>query len=98
MKTINQAAKEYAEKNDISGERLRYFEIAYNAFIAGVNYAQEWISVDDELPPADSRVLVKTTTGYVETRTIKAHNIFNGSLSLTIGGRSITHWRQIELK
>lgn len=45
MKTIDEAAKEYAE--DVTATHR---EFAANNFIRGVEFAQRWIPVEEELP------------------------------------------------
>jgi len=47
MKTVKEASKEYAESlkdNDYTIE-------TESAFLAGIEFAQRWISVEEELPP-----------------------------------------------
>lgn len=96
MKTIEQAAKEYSINfgNDSGVAKL--------AFKAGVEFAQRWISVDDEMPKPDTDVIVKFT-------------IVEGCDGLALAEYSddciwhwrgydfkeperITHWRPIELE
>jgi hypothetical protein len=45
MKTVKEAAAEYAARTDKANS-----EWVESDFIAGVKFAQRWISVDDELP------------------------------------------------
>jgi len=93
MKTIEQAASEYTPKNWSS-----LGKIADDAFKAGVKFAQQWISVDEELPEKGSRVLLKNENGYIEIRTMGVSSISNGKLRNTIGGHLVAHWRPIEVK
>jgi hypothetical protein len=53
MKTIVQAAAEYAE-NESSTTRSEQV-----AFVDGAVFAQRWIPVEDELPEVNKQVLVK---------------------------------------
>jgi len=60
MKTIGEAARDYANKH--FEERLGNCG-AKNGFLAGVNFAQQWISVDDELPKQYDKVFVMRKNG-----------------------------------
>ena len=62
MKTKEQAAQEYAENCTLNkGAERTKREIA---FIAGVNFALQWINVADELPKEYyKRVIVKNQEG-----------------------------------
>lgn len=58
MKTIELVANDYAHRNwgdcfDASFEQLE------NAFKAGVEFAKRWISVEDELPELNKKVIIK---------------------------------------
>ena len=94
MKTIEDAARDYAE----SFEDNDYTIETEFAFKAGVEFAQRWISVEDEPPTLGVPVICKynlfgkehywSGTFYTEERVmhfIKKHLM-------------ITHWRLIELK
>jgi len=93
MNTIKEAAEEYALKTDKANS-----EWVMEDFKAGVEFAQQWISVDEELPEKGSRVLLKNENGYIEIRTMGVNSISNGKLRNTIGGHPVTHWRPIEVK
>jgi len=94
MKTIEKAADEYIPKNwDSLGK------IADDAFKAGVEFAQRWISVDEELPEINNcnsskNVLVKTKDGDV----LIGYLYINGWFANSQYPCEITHWRPIELK
>ena len=110
MKTIKEAAVEYAVKQHTNNEIFapdRFSTIA--DFTAGVKYAQRWISVEDELPEKNTSlmngkwstedVIVLTAHGDIsDNRRIK--NIDGEWVWLYSydGDIPITHWRQIELK
>jgi uncharacterized protein (DUF2126 family) len=47
MKTIQEAAQEYA------AQETRVTRSEHVAFVAGVEFAQRWISVEEELPPKE---------------------------------------------
>jgi hypothetical protein len=101
-KTIEKAARESSIKAgyqpkiaaDVIGQTV--YECG---FIAGAEFAQRWISVEDELPENsdnDRDFLVKQSNG----RIFLARNFRNNrfwSLSFT-EIKDITHWRLIELK
>lgn len=92
MKTIKQAAEEYANtkaKVVVSGTEITNTIDDLNLysqtdFEAGVKFAQEWISVEDELPPAEKQVIAKlisengkeykTMAIYIPSRTILAED------------------------
>ena len=82
MKKINEAAKEFSEKSVWA---------CPISFKAGVEFAQRWISVEDELPEESDFVLVKTGSGCITTA------YFHQEDSYFTSG-IITHWRPIELK
>ena len=74
-----------------------FSQYGYDIYIGGFDAANRWISVDEELPPFE-RVLLKSETGYVETRTIKKHQICDNKLRITLSGHKIVSWRLIEIK
>jgi hypothetical protein len=88
MKTIEEAAREliaHAHNGD-------YTNFVQDAFKKGVEFAQQWISVDEELPKEDGAYLVKTTamySGYFVAKFTLRHKWYQ---------REVTHWRPIELK
>lgn len=89
MKTIEQAAKEYAEttvlkETDASlSELINYCEIDFKA---GVEFAQRWIPVSEEMPPSRKMVLARIDRGegktwlilaeFIKTRTVLAEDFF----------------------
>ena len=99
MKTIEEAAKEYAEKLNYSMEAKHNmcpmdFEISFKK---GIAFAEEWISVEDELPENDNIILVKTNLGCVATAYLhgkKSGFIVYGDEAYKEFG-NITHWRPI---
>jgi hypothetical protein len=52
MKTVKEAAAEYAAVTDKANS-----EWVEKDFIAGVKFAQRWISIDEELPPENKIAL-----------------------------------------
>ena len=91
MKTIEEAAKDYSK----SKSSAEVFRCAHETdFKAGVEFAQRWISVEDELPETiyDEKIFLKYP--------ILVKNI-DGALQVLNTFSDIstyTHWRPIELK
>jgi len=111
MKTISDAKSEYIDRIILSGETKKTGIIAQNmnAFDAGIEFAQRWIPVAENLPPVDesddfckehkysTRVLV------VEKDNIDrfGYYIYNSDRWVVEGrtGRiKVTHWRALTIK
>lgn len=58
--------------------------------------AARWRDPKIELPEINSRVLLKSETGYVEARTIRNWHILKSTLNVSIGGKKVIGWRPIE--
>lgn len=114
MKTIEEAAEESAKKafgeleglSDIDGE---FYYQHTEAFKAGVEFAQRWIPVEEELPDFDKTKypngnyevhLVKMVTGGMSpiTRYAVSHLINETRWSCEFDWSVVTHWRPIEYK
>ena len=108
MKTIEEAKIKYCEKIESSPAMLRVdiIEQNMNAFDAGVEFAQRWIPVEEELPEIGEKVQVKLL---IEIIGHKTTDIDHDRLILKDGktwmfdveqmaGIAVTHWRPIELK
>ena len=105
MTTIEQAAIDYAE----SLEDNDYTIETEAAFKAGSEFAQRWISVEEELPPIGEMVLTKMEKRHGDTW---VQHYYSTATRLENQGEwqdvnwvdhsmsfgHITHWRQIELK
>jgi hypothetical protein len=108
MKTIEEAAKEFEEcngekiwhENENSGQAL-----CIESFKKGVEFAQRWIPVEEELPIANDHSIdiemkldnnVKLT-GYLFADGDWMKYTEDGR-GLIITERHVTHWRPIELK
>jgi hypothetical protein len=103
MKTIKEAAAAYAAQE----ERVTRSE--HIAFVAGVEFAQRWISVEEELPEHTMEVcgddeyahlrlpvLVKTDKAiYMTARRTRHFGTWSWPVS---ANGEVTHWRHIELK
>ena len=114
MKTIEQAKKEYADSIVPLGGHDKYsapfitaFERHENvddAFKAGVEFAQRWIQVEEEMPEADDHsdpIEMKLKNGVI----VSGYRFSDGDwLQHDEFGRGkiiktkVTHWRPIELK
>ena len=87
MKTIEEAAIYYAlsrEDNDYTIETEMAFE-------AGVEFAQRWIPVEEELPEKSKQVIVKLENGWHTCTWITEDGTFAFNVKPT-------HWRHIDLK
>ena len=95
MKTIEEAQDEHSLYKDGDGFSFR----------AGVEFAQQWISIEDKLPPLNEYVLFK----YSETELcVGCMNIYGFYCSPYIPAENdfasihllseVTHWRPIEIK
>lgn len=87
MKTIEQASENYAlslEDNDYTIETKA-------AFQAGVEFAQRWISFDEEIPPIHTWLTVKINDYYgtINTKYLDSEDFLK---------EKFTHWRLINLK
>ena len=89
MKTIEEAVIEYSENADIDEET--YIADVYDGFKAGVEFAQRWIPVEEELPEKLVQVIVKLENGWCTCTWITE----NGDFAFNV---KPTHWRPIDLK
>ena len=87
MKTIEEASIDYAlsrEDNDYTIETEMAFE-------AGVEFAQRWIPVEEDLPEKFKQVIVKLENGWHTCTWIMEDGTFAFNVKPT-------HWRHIDLK
>ena len=96
MKTIEQAATEYADKDRVTRSE-------HSAFVAGVIFAQRWISLEDELPEECIPVLIKDSNDYVYAGCmfrIDGEIIFRAAVIIgqDYNIDNASYWRYIELK
>ncbi|MDR1348155.1 MAG: DUF551 domain-containing protein [Prevotellaceae bacterium] len=105
MKTIKEAAREYALGNC----GIETFDYLQNAFIAGVEFAQRWISVEEELPEINRPVLTRNNnyaTGGLRICIVRKAYADNGDFShyefiyYNTGHliEDVQFWRYIELE
>ena len=88
MKTVEEAAKRYANTKSSSDV---FIESHIKDFKAGVEFAQRWIPVEEELPEKLVQVIVKLENGWHTTTWITE----NGDFAFNV---KPTYWRPIELK
>ena len=115
MKTIEEAAITSANKDpfgDINwnntSEIDRLKEKHYQGFKAGVEFAQQWIPVEEEMPqkmqtePIVSKVVQVKSKNFKEPFCAFYDHLHNIWIPYPFGSNSqilrITHWRPIELK
>ncbi len=98
MKTIDQAAQDHSAQilctkcnpADCAGcfENVNLI----NAFIAGAQFAQRWISVEESLPETGISVLIKVKSNHVGMACIR-YGTWDCKFPNTV-----THWRPITVK
>lgn len=103
MKTIEEAAIEYTESKIKYEYDPAYFEDICKSFMKGADFAQRWISVDEELPRIGEKVITKMNkdkrTSYgIATRIREEWEIDAHWIDHTFSNMNITHWRHIDLK
>lgn len=104
MKTIKQAAKEYADTKApvvVSGAEIESTIddlnlYAQTDFEAGAKFAQQWVSVNDELPAVGETVLLKFGNNEEHVTTGIYIKSFHGDCAYQESGEQCTHWRPIE--
>ena len=107
METIKEGAEIYYQSNEY--QKSNSLNRFYNIFKAGVEFAQRWISVEDELPEEGVSVLIKNDFGYFGINVLE-NGIWRMCTVEKIAGllnlkeyelenfAKPTHWRPIELK
>ena len=103
MKTIEEAAKNYAISRHVDLVELKFVGKYQQAFKAGIDFAQRWIPVEEELPEMCEQVLVKMLIK--DTIHYRCASIFyceNGVKLWSASGHFYpcrnTWWRLINLK
>jgi len=89
MKTILESAQEYATEHFKEKLPLDAEKSFIDGFLVGANFAQEWISVKDELPEHGKTVLIMCDNKYIGLGCIRY-----GKWDYKYAS-SITHWRPI---
>lgn len=100
MKTIEEAAKDFNDSH-VNGHHPQKW--VSDIFKAGVEFAQRWIPVEEELPKIGEKVITKMTkdkrTSYgIATRIREEWEINAHWIDHTFSNMNITHWRPINLK
>lgn len=107
MKTIEEAAIEHAKNLFFGSSSIQYLCKGdfTTSFIEGVEFAQRWIPVEEELPEVGEIVLVRTKINKVTTCEMYIPKDY---LDNILGEKkwaasynfkqAITHWRPINLK
>ena len=91
MQTVKEAAKENAEKYWVSHSRYKSYIASFNA---GVEFAQKWIPVEEELP--EERVFVLCQNPF-SAFVASFHGKEKGfRIPNAEGEYKVTHWRPIE--
>ena len=97
MKTIEQAAEEYAKSN---WETRLSNHVTETDFKAGVEFVQRWIPVEEEIYPSHKQILVKTDNGSIYDVVYNSHDnkitAWWGSGHWEIYKDEIVSWRPIE--
>ena len=102
MKTINDAALEYAELNANKLFRRLEVSIAEKSFKAGAEFAQQFINIEDEKPEYYEPVIIELQNGgviawrgwseiYGDTYTINGTDIY-------LMAKEVKLWRPINFK
>ena len=94
METIEKAALEYAIQRQVDAEELKYIGRYQQSFKAGVEFAQRFIPIEEELPTELENVLFKSE--YDGETLYEVGFLFSGKFY--VKNKIPTHWRPIELK
>ena len=88
MKTVQSEAEEICIYVDDSCDAKT---VAYESFLSGVEFAQRWIPIEEELPEKSKQVIVKLENGWHTCTWITEDGTFAFNVKPT-------HWRHIDLK
>ena len=88
MKTIEEAAKDFNDSH-VNGHHPQKW--VSDIFKAGVEFAQRWIPIEEELPEKFKQVIVKLENGWHTCTWITGDGTFAFNVKPT-------HWRHIDLK
>ena len=95
MKTTEEAAKSHEFNRDLNGISSLINKSTISSFKAGVRFAEEWISVDDELPEINKEpyeIFVRTYQNKHDVLTIV------DDFEIKVLKEHFTHWRPINRK
>ena len=100
MKTVEE--KKHEVRNYYANSSFNILGVSDGAFSKGVEFAQRWINVNDELPKQGDLVLVKYTivSGYSDITLLELSddNTWHCRGVDFRRPKAITHWRPIEYK
>ena len=88
MKTIEEEAIDFNDSH-VNGHHPQKW--VSDIFKAGVDFAQRWISIDEELPPVSQQVIVKLKNNWHACTWLLGDGTFAYNVKPT-------HWRYIDLK
>ena len=88
MKTIEEAAKDFNDSH-VNGHHPQKW--VSDIFKAGVEFAQRWTPVEEDLPEKSKQVIVKLENGWHTCTWITGDGTFAFNVKPT-------HWRYIDLK
>ena len=100
METIEEASKDYSK----SKSSAEVFRCAHETdFKAGVEFAQRWISVEDELPEEQGYYLVIAPHSFPKNCNVVVAEFYEDNKTFYSESsdspiEDATHWRPIELK
>ena len=89
MKTIGEASIEYVKSNFLL--ETIWAQETQDAFKSGAEFAQRWVSVEEELPEKFKQVIAKLENGWHTCTWIMEDGTFAFNVKPT-------HWRPIEIK
>ena len=89
MKTIEEASVEYS-KEQYDHDPIMRFQCETH-FEAGIEFAQRWIPIEEDLPEEFKQVIVKLENGWHTCTWITEDGTFAFNVKPT-------HWRHIDLK
>ena len=101
MKKIEEGAEIYYQSNEYQkSNSLNRFD---NIFKAGVEFAQRWISVEDELPEEQGYYLVVAPHSFPKNCNVVVAEFYEDNKTFYSESsdspiKDATHWRPIELK
>ena len=103
METIYDAGRRVFEAARWDTLQVGNTDDCIEMFEAGVQFAQRWIPVEEELPEIGEKVITKMTkdkrTSYgIATRIREEWEINAHWIDHTFSNMTITHWRPINLK
>ena len=103
METIYDAGRRVFEAARWDTLQVGNTDDCIEMFEAGVQFAQRWIPVEEELPEIGEKVITKMTkdkrSSYgIATRIREEWEINAHWIDHTFSNMNITHWRSIELK